>query len=84
MSVSTIALFVALVAGANAFWVLCWFLLNWSSGLGAKLSKKAGTANEKTDGYIEQGKEFSRELTQKLTWRILVTIGAFLVYYLTK
>lgn len=69
MAVSTIALIVAVIAGANALWVLFWFLLNWSSGLGAKLSKKVGTANEKTDGYIEQGKNFSKELLQKLVWR---------------
>ncbi|MBS1734766.1 MAG: hypothetical protein JST02_15855 [Bacteroidetes bacterium] len=84
MAVSTIALIVAVIAGANALWVLFWFLLNWSSGLGAKLSKKVGTANEKTEGYIEQGKNFSKELLQKLVWRIALAIVALPVYYFTK
>jgi hypothetical protein len=77
---STIGFFLFIIAGINAAWVGLFALLSWSGQVGAKISKKVGTANDNTDQYIEQGKSFSKELLTKLSWRLALTLIGYLMY----
>lgn len=66
---------------ANAALVLVLYLISLSALMGTKLSKKVGTANQKTDQYIEQGKSFSNDLLVKLIWRIAIGLIGMALYY---
>jgi len=66
---------------ANAAFVLLLYVISLSALAGTKLSKKVGTANEKTDHYIEQGKSYSNDLFVKLIWRIGIGLVGLLLYY---
>ena len=54
-----------LIGAVNMAWFLLWFLLAWSSTLGAKVSKKVGTDNDNTDNNIQLGEAFKKEALQK-------------------
>jgi len=61
---------------ANAALVALMYVLSLSARFGTKMSKKLGTATDKTDGYLEQGKSISNDLLVKLAWRLAIgTIG---------
>ena len=68
----------------NAAWVGILYIISLSTVAGTKLSKKVGTANEKTDEYLEQGKSITNNLLKKLIWRLAVGfIGWLMVYIAT-
>ena len=77
-----IGMILMLIGFANAAWVGILYLLSLSAVLGTKLSKKAGTANERTDEYLEQGKSISNDLLVKLIWRLAIGCVGWLLYYL--
>lgn len=69
---------------ANAAWVAILYIISLSAVAGTKISKKVGTANEKTDEYLEQGKSITNNLLKKLIWRLAVGfIGWIMVYIVT-
>jgi hypothetical protein len=69
---------------ANAAWVAVLYILSLSAVAGTKISKKVGTANEKTDEYLEQGKSITNNLLKKLIWRLAIGfIGWLMVYIAT-
>jgi hypothetical protein len=57
------------------------YLLSLSAVLGTKISKKVGTANEKTDEYLEQGKSMSNDFLMKLIWRLAIGFVGWIMYY---
>ncbi len=70
---SIIGTLLFMIGLANMAWVLIIYLISVSALFGTKLSKKVGTANDKTDGYIQQGKSFSNDLLVKLIYRGVIT-----------
>ena len=78
---STIGFVLLLVGSVRTVWILFWYILNSSSQVGTKISKKIGTDNENTDKYLEDSKGFSSELKEKLIWRVGITLVGFLLYY---
>lgn len=76
-----IGLILMIIGFANAAWVGILYLISMSALLGTKISKKVGTANENTDGYIEQGKSFSNGLLKKLIWRLAIGCIGWAMYY---
>ncbi|MGD1951367.1 MAG: hypothetical protein ACFB14_17220 [Leptolyngbyaceae cyanobacterium] len=70
-----------LMGAVNMAWFLLWFLLAWSSTLGAKVSKKVGTDNENTDSNIQLGEAFKREALQKFAISTgLLIVGSVLTH----
>lgn len=67
---------------ANAAWVAILYILSISAVAGTKISKKVGTANEKTDEYLEQGKSISNNLLKKLIWRLAIGCIGWLMFYI--
>ncbi len=67
---------------ANAAWVAILYILSLSAIAGTKISKKVGTANDKTDGYLEQGKSMSNDLLKKLVWRLAIGCIGWLMFYI--
>jgi len=61
-TLSIIGMILMFVGFANAAWVALLYILSLSAVAGTKLSKKVGTANDKTDEYLEQGKSMSNDL----------------------
>jgi UPF0716 family protein affecting phage T7 exclusion len=78
---SLIGLFLLVGGTIGTAWILLWYLLNASSRIGTDISKKIGTDNERTDEYIETGKQFSKELQQKLIIRASVALIGLAMYY---
>lgn len=66
----------------NAAWVGILYIISLSAFAGTKLSKKVGTANEKTDEYLEQGKSISNGLLKKLIWRLAIAFTGWLMFYI--
>jgi hypothetical protein len=67
---------------ANAAWVAVLYILSLSAVAGTKISKKVGTANEKTDEYLEQGKSITNNLLKKLIWRFAIGCIGWLMFYI--
>ena len=68
-----------LMGAVNMVWFLLWFLLAWSSTLGAKVSKKVGTDNENTDSNIQLGEAFKKEALKKFAISTaLLIVGSLL------
>ncbi|HLA55487.1 MAG TPA: hypothetical protein VK623_05280 [Flavobacterium sp.] len=81
-TIGIIGFILMLIGFANAAWVLILYILSMSALFGTHLSKKVGTANERTDGYIEQGKSVSNDLLVKLIWRLAIGIIGLVMYYI--
>jgi len=77
-----IGMILMFVGFANAAWVGILYILSLSAVAGTKISKKVGTANEKTDEYLEQGKSMSNGLLKKLIWRLAIGCVGWIMYYL--
>ena len=63
----------------NTAWVLIIYIITGSATLGAKISKKVGTSNDKTDSYIDQGKSFSNDMLVKIIYRSVITLIGYLM-----
>jgi len=68
----------------NSVWVGILFILSLSARIGTNLSKKLGTANERTDEYAEQGKSISNDLLVKLILCLAVALIGYLMNYFTR
>lgn len=83
-TLSIIGMILMIFGFANAAWVAILYIISLSAVAGTKISKKVGTANEKTDEYLEQGKSITNNLLKKLIWRLAVGfIGWLMVYIAT-
>lgn len=67
---------------ANAAWVGLLYLFSLSAVAGTKLSKKVGTANDKTNDYLVQGQSLSSGLLKKLLWRLVIGGIGWLMFYI--
>lgn len=67
---------------ANAAWVGVLYVISLSAIAGTKLSRKVGTANEKTDDYLVQGQSLSGGLLKKLLWRLAIGCIGWGMFYL--
>ena len=67
---------------ASAAWVGFLYIISLSAVAGTKISKKVGTANDKTDEYLEQGKSMSNNLLKKLIWRLAIGGIGWLMFYI--
>lgn len=67
---------------ANAAWIAILYIISLSAVTGTKISKKVGTANEKTDEYLEQGKSITNNLLKKLIWRFAIGCIGWLMLYI--
>jgi UPF0716 family protein affecting phage T7 exclusion len=76
--IGTILMFIGFASAAWAA-ILYVFL---SAVAGTKLSKKVGTANERTDEYLEQGKSMSKAIFKKLILRLAIGCAGWLMSYL--
>ncbi|MFN8281990.1 MAG: hypothetical protein U0U67_02185 [Chitinophagales bacterium] len=83
-TIGIIGMIMMVLGLANAAWVGIWFLIALSARAGTNLSKKLGTANERTDEYAEQGRSFSNDLLVKLISRLAIALIGFLMYHFTK
>jgi hypothetical protein len=81
-TLSIIGMILMLIGFANAAWVALLYILSLSAVAGTKLSKKVGTANDKTEGYLEQGKSISNDLLKKLIWRLAIGCAGWLIFYI--
>lgn len=79
---SLIGLFLLMGGTIGTAWILLWYMLNTSSRIGTSISTKTGIDNERTDEYIETGKQFSKELQQKLIIRATVALVGLALYYI--
>ena len=78
--VSEIGWFIMLIGIIATIWRALWLVLTQAGILGAKLSKKVGTDNERTDEHIETGKNFREELITGILARGLIVLIGFLMY----
>ncbi|WP_395045630.1 hypothetical protein [Flavobacterium sp.] len=81
-TLSIIGMILMFIGFANAAWVAILYILSLSAIAGTKISKKVGTANDKTDGYLEQGKSMSNDLLKKLVWRLAIGCIGWLMFYI--
>lgn len=81
-ALSIIGMLLMLVGFANAVWVAVLYILSLSAIAGTKLSKKVGTANDKTDDYLVQGQSLSSGLLKKLLWRLAIGCTGWLLFYI--
>jgi hypothetical protein len=58
------------------------YVISLSAIAGTKISKKVGTANEKTDEYVEQGKSMSNNLLKRIIWRLAIGCIGWLMFYI--
>ena len=83
-TIGIIGMIMMMLGLANAAWIGILFLLSLSARVGTNLSKKLGTANERTDEYAEQGKSISNDLLSKLIARLAIALIGYLMYYFAK
>ncbi|WP_291139031.1 hypothetical protein [Flavobacterium sp. UBA7663] len=81
-SLSIIGMIIMVLGFINGAWIGILYIISLSAVAGTKLSKKVGTANEKTDEYLEQGKSMSNTLLKKLIWRLAVGCTGWLMFYI--
>lgn len=81
-TLSIIGMILMFLGFANAAWVAVLYVLSLSAVAGTKLSKKVGTANDKTDEYLETGKSISNKLLKKLVWRLAAGFLGWLMFYI--
>lgn len=81
-TLSIIGMILMLLGFANAAWVAVLYILSLGAVAGTKISKKVGTANEKTDEYLEKGKSISNNLLKKLIWRLAIGCIGWLMFYI--
>jgi len=84
VAIGIIGMIMMMLGLANAAWIGILFLLSLSARVGTNLSKKLGTANERTDEYAEQGKSISNDLLSKLIARLAIALIGYLMYYFAK
>ncbi|MFY7844757.1 hypothetical protein [Chryseobacterium gambrini] len=77
--IGTILMFIGF---ASAAWAAILYVFSLSAVVGTKLSKKVGTANERTDEYLEQGKSMSKAIFKKLILRLAIGCAGWLMSYL--
>lgn len=81
-TLSIIGMILMIFGFASAVWVAFLYILSLSAVAGTKISKKVGTANDKTDEYLEQGMSMSNNLLKKLIWRLAVGGIGWLMFYI--
>jgi hypothetical protein len=81
-TLSIIGMILMFIGFASAALVAVLYLLSLSAVAGTKISKKVGTANDKTDEYLEQGKSISNGLLKKLIWRLAIACIGWLMFYI--
>ena len=80
-TLSIIGMIMMAIGFINAAWVAILYIISLSAVAGTKLSKKVGTANGKTEVYMEQGKAMSNNLLKKLIWRLAIGCIGWLMFY---
>ncbi len=81
-TLSIIGIILMFIGFASATLVAVLYVVSLSAVAGTKISKKAGTANDKTDEYLEQGKSISNGLLKKLIWRLAIGCLGWLMFYI--
>jgi hypothetical protein len=81
-TLSIIGMILMFIGFASAALVAVLYVLSLSAVAGTKISKKVGTANDKTDEYLEQGKSISNGLLKKLIWRLAIACIGWLMFYI--
>lgn len=81
-TLSIIGMILMIFGLASAAWVALLYILSLSAVAGTKISKKVGTANDKTDEHLEQGKAISNNLLKKLIWRLAIGGIGWLMFYI--
>ncbi|WP_131368702.1 hypothetical protein [Chryseobacterium luteum] len=81
-TLSIIGMILMFLGFANAAWVAVLYILSLSAVAGTKISKKVGTANERTDEHLETGKALSNGLLKKLIWRLAIGCLGWLMFYI--
>lgn len=81
-TLSIIGMILMFIGFAGAALVAVLYVLSLSAVAGTKISKKVGTANDKTDEYLEQGKSISSGLLKKLIWRLAIGCLGCLMFYI--
>jgi hypothetical protein len=79
--IKIIGMFLIATGILNFAWFLLWALLAFSGSAGARLSKKVGTANSRTDKAIKIADSFGKEVLKKIaTSAVLAGIGCTCYY----
>lgn len=81
-TLSIIGMILMFIGFASAALVAVLYVLSLSAIAGTTISKKVGTANDKTDEYLEQGKSISNGLLKKLIWRLVIACIGWLMFYI--
>lgn len=81
-TLSVIGMILMFLGFAGAAWAAVLYVLSLSAVAGTKISKKVGTANERTDEYLETGKAISKGLLKKLIIRLVIGFGGWLMFYI--
>lgn len=81
-TLSIIGMILMFIGFASAALVAVLYVVSLSAVAGTKISKKVGTANDKTDEYLEQGKSISNGLLKKLIWRLAIGCLGWLMFYI--
>lgn len=81
-TLSIIGMILMFIGFASAALVAALYVLSLSAIAGTTISKKVGTANDKTDEYLEQGKSISNGLFKKLIWRLAIACIGWLMFYI--
>lgn len=81
-TLSIIGIILMLIGFASVALVAVLYVVSLSAVAGIKISKKVGTANDKTDAYLEQGKSISNGLLKKLIWRLAIGCLGWLMFYI--
>lgn len=81
-TLSIIGIILMFIGFASAALVAVLYVVSLSAVAGTKISKKVGTANDKTDEYLEQGKSISNGLLKKLIWRLAIGCLGWLMFYI--
>lgn len=81
-TLSIIGMILMFIGFASAALVAVLYVVSLSAVAGTKISKKVGTANDKTDEYLEQGKSISNGLLKKLIWRLAIACLGWLMFYI--
>lgn len=79
---SIIGMILMFLGFAGAAWAAILYILSLSAVAGTKISKKVGTANEKTDEHLETGKAIANGLLKKLIWRLAIGFAGWLMFYI--
>jgi len=84
VAIGIIGMLMMIFGLGNSAWFGILFLLSLSARVGTNLSKKLGTANERTDEYAERGKSISNDLLVKLIGSLAIALIGYLMNYFTR